>query len=86
MPGRRFATVVGDYYAMLREAQVANARQSLGEAQKFVDITQKLERGGEAAHCDSVMAETQVPDQQRDVQEGQLAMDKARPSFSVLPF
>jgi outer membrane protein TolC len=81
------ATVVGNYYAMVSaKRKYANAQQSLGEAQKFADITQKLERGGEAAHYDSVKAETQLLDRQRDVQESQLAIDKARLSFSVLLF
>jgi len=81
------ATVVGDYYAMVSAGRkVANARQSLQEAQHFADITQKLERGGEAAHYDTVKAESQVLDRQRDLQEAQLAVDKARLSFAVLLF
>jgi outer membrane protein TolC len=81
------ATVVGDYYAMVSAARkYANAQQNLREAQQFADITQKLERGGEAAHYESVKAETQLLDRQRDVQEAQLAIDKARLAFAVLLF
>ncbi len=81
------ATVVGDYYAMVSAARkYSNAQQSLREAQQFADITQKLERGGEAAHYESVKAETQLLDRQRDVQEAQLAIDKTRLAFAVLLF
>jgi outer membrane protein TolC len=81
------ATVVTDYYAMVSaNRKFANAQQSLREAQQFADITEKLERGGEAAHYDTVKAQTEVLDRQRDVQEAQLAIDKARLNFSVLLF
>ena len=81
------ATVVKDYYAMVSaKRKSANAQQSLTEAQTFADITQKLERGGEAAHYDTVKAESQLLDRQRDVQEAQLAIDKARLEFAVLLF
>ena len=81
------ATVVADYYAMVSATRkYANAQQSLREAQTFLDITQKLERGGEAAHYDTVKAQSQVLDRQRDVQEAQLSIDKARLSFAVLLF
>jgi outer membrane protein TolC len=81
------ATVVGNYYAMVSaKRKYANAQQSLREAQTFADITEKLERGGESAHYDTVKAQTQLLDRQRDVQESQLSMDKARLSFSVLLF
>jgi outer membrane protein TolC len=81
------ATVVGDYYAMVSATRkLTNAQQSLREAQEFGDITQKLERGGEAAHYDTVKAQSELLDRQRDVQEAQLSIDKARLSFSVLLF
>jgi len=81
------ATVVQNYYSMVSaKRKYANAQQSQSEAQTFVDITQKQERGGEAAHYDTVKAQTQLLDRQRDVQEAQLAMDKARLSFSVILF
>jgi len=81
------ATVVADYYAMVSAGRkYVNAQQSLREAQAFLDITQKLERGGEAAHYDTVKAESEVLDRQRDVQEAQLSIDKARLNFAVLLF
>jgi outer membrane protein TolC len=63
-----------------------NAQRSLQEAQQFVDITQKQEAGGEAAHSDVVKAQLTLDQRQRDVQEGQLAYDKARIGFAVFLF
>ncbi|HEY2018652.1 MAG TPA: TolC family protein [Bryobacteraceae bacterium] len=81
------ATVVEDYYAMVSAARkLANARTTLAEIQRFADITQKQERGGEVAHSDTVLAQVQMVKSQRDLQEAQLALDKARLAFSVLLF
>jgi outer membrane protein TolC len=63
-----------------------NAQRSLQEAQQFVDITQKQEAGGEAAHSDVLKAQLTLDQRQRDVQEGQLAYDKARIGFAVFLF
>jgi len=81
------ATVVDNYYSMVTAARkLANAQQSQREAEQFFDITQKLERGGEAAHYDTVKAETQLVQRRREVQEAQLGLDKERLGFSVLLF
>jgi len=68
------------------ERKYANAQQSQREAAQFLDITQKQERGGEVAHSDVVKAEIQVVQRQRDTQEAQLAVDKARIGFAILLF
>ena len=81
------ATVVANYYGMVSaERKYANAQQSQREAAQFLDITQKQERGGEVAHSDVVKAEIQVVQRQRDTQEAQLAVDKARIGFAILLF
>ena len=54
--------------------------------EQFVDITQKQEAGGEAAHSDVVKAQLTLEQRQRDVQEAQLAYDKARIGFAVFLF
>ena len=51
-----------------------------------MDITQKQEAGGEAAHSDVVKAQLTLDQRQRDVQDGQLAYDKARIGFAVFLF
>jgi outer membrane protein TolC len=81
------AVVVQDYYAMVAaRRKTENAEQSLREARQFLDVTQKLEGGGEAAHADVVKAQIQVEQRQRDLQDAQLSGEKARLSFGVLLF
>lgn len=80
-------TVAQNYYAMAVDARkVVNAQQSLTEAQTFLDITTKLEQGGEAAHADVVKAQIQVEQRQRDLQDAQLAVERARIGLAVLIF
>jgi outer membrane protein TolC len=81
------ATLVQDYYAVvIAQRRLANAQATLQDAQKFLDITQKQEQGGEAAHADVVKAQVQVEQHQRDVLDAQLAIDKARLALAVLIF
>src|ERR1035438_5825313 len=81
------ATVMQDYYGMAVAARkLSNAHQSVHDAEHFLDITQKQEKGGEVAHSDTVKAELQLNDRQRDEQEAQLTLDKARIGFAVLLF
>jgi outer membrane protein TolC len=81
------ATVSQNYYGMaVGSRKAANARTSLAEAQRFLDITTKLEGGGEAAHVDVIKAQIQVEQRQRDVQDAELAAEKARIGLAVLIF
>ncbi|MGA2275476.1 MAG: TolC family protein [Bryobacteraceae bacterium] len=81
------AVVVQDYYAMVvAERKLANAQRALREARQFLDVTEQQERGGEAAHSDVIKAQIQVEQRQRDAEDGQLALDKARLAFAVLLF
>jgi outer membrane protein TolC len=81
------ATVVQDYYAVaIAQRRLANAQRNLEDARKFLDITQKQERGGEAAHADVVKAEVQVEQRQRDASDAQLGIDKARLALAVIIF
>jgi outer membrane protein TolC len=81
------AVVVQNFYGMaVAQRHYNNARRSLQEAEQFVDITRKQEAGGEAAHSDVVKAQITLDQRQRDVQEGQLAYDKARIGFAVFLF
>ena len=81
------AVVVQDYYAMVvAERKLENAQQALREARQFLDVTEQQERGGETAHSDVIKAQIQVEQRQRDAEDGQLAMDKARLAFAVLLF
>ncbi|HTU46585.1 MAG TPA: TolC family protein [Bryobacteraceae bacterium] len=81
------ATVIQDYYSIAAaQRKVTNAQASLSEAQHFLDITQKQERGGEAAHADVIKAQLQVQQRERDVQDAKLAVDKAKIALAVLIF
>lgn len=81
------ATVAQNFYAMaVGQRKVANARTSLDEAQHFLDITNKLEAGGEAAHVDVVKAQIVVAQRQRDLQDAELAYEKAQIGLAVLIF
>jgi outer membrane protein TolC len=81
------ATVVQNYFAVAAaERRLKNAQVSLAEAQQFQDITQKQERGGEAAHSDVIKAQLSVLQRQRDMQDGQLAIQKAKIGLAVLIF
>jgi outer membrane protein TolC len=81
------STLVQDYYSFVAvERHLANAQRSLADARAFLDITQKQERGGEAAHADVVKAQLQVQQRERDVSDAQLAIEKARLTLAVLLF
>jgi len=81
------ATVVQDYYTLLSaQRKSANAQQSVKEARAFLDVTRKLERGGEAAHSDVVKAEITVAQRERDGQDAELAIARARIGFGILLF
>jgi outer membrane protein TolC len=81
------ATVVQDYYGVAdAQRKLQNAQTSLTEAQHFLDITQKQEGGGEAAHADVIKAQIQAQQRQRDLQDAQLAIEKAKDALAVLIF
>lgn len=81
------ATVIQYYYALVSgQRKHKNAETSLADARQFLDITQKQEQGGEAAHADVVKAQIQVEQRQRDLQDAALAEQKAQYALSVLIF
>ncbi len=81
------ATVAQDYYTILAaQRKLVNAQTSLREAEQFLDITQKQEKGGEVAHADVIKAQITLQQRQRDLQDGQLNIDKARIALGVLIF
>jgi len=81
------ATVVQNYYGLLAaQKRSGNAQQSLEEARKFAEITQKLENGGEAAHSDVVKAQIQTEQRAREAQDAQAGIERSRIGFGVLLF
>jgi outer membrane protein TolC len=81
------ATVIQDYYAIVSaQRKFANAQTSLRDADRFLDISQKQEKGGEVAHADVIKAQIVQQQRQRDLQDAQLNIEKARIALGVLIF
>ena len=81
------ATVVQNYYGLITaQHHLTNARQSLDEARRFLDLSQKQERGGEVAHADVVKAQLTAQQRERDLMEAQLAVEKAKVALGVILF
>jgi len=80
-------TVVHAYYGfVVAERKYATAQNASREAQRFFDISQKLEHGGEVAHSDVIKAQIQQQQKQRDLQEAELEMNRSRVELAVLVF
>jgi outer membrane protein TolC len=85
---RGLIVTVGQAFYGLTVAQrkYATAQNSLAEAQRFLKISQDLERGGEVAHSDAIKAQIQFNDRQRGLEEANLAMENARLALAVILF
>lgn len=80
-------TVTQAYYGLVvAERKYATAQRASAEAERFLDISQKLENGGEVARADVIKARIQAQQQKRDLQEAQLGMDRGRLDLAVLLF
>jgi outer membrane protein TolC len=80
-------TVVQAYYGLeAAQAKVGSMQAANDEAQRFLDLSRKFEQAGEAAHSDVIKAQIQANDQQRALQDVQLAVQNARLNLAVLLF
>jgi outer membrane protein TolC len=80
-------TVVRSYYALVvAQRKYATEQRAVEEAERFLNISQKLEQGGEVAHSDVIKAQIQFQGTQRDYQESRLGMEQARLDLAVLIF
>jgi outer membrane protein TolC len=80
-------TVVQTYYGfVVAQRKYSTAQRAATEAQRFFDISQKLEHGGEVAHSDVIKAQIQTQQQLRDLQEAELEMNRSRLELAVLVF
>lgn len=80
-------TVVQTYYGfVVAERKYATAQKLSAEGERFLNISRKLENGGEVAHADVIKAQLQFNQQTRDLREAQLAMDRSRLDLAVLIF
>ena len=75
------------YYAHVAAGhKYATAQRANEEAQRFLGISEKLENGGEVAHSDVIKAQLQYRQQQRDLREAELGMNKSRLDLAILLF
>jgi outer membrane protein TolC len=80
-------TVVQAYYgSVIAQRKYSTTQRATAEAQHFFDITQKLERGGEIAHSDTIKAQLQFQQQQRALQDAELEMERSRLELAVIIF
>ena len=81
------STVIQNYYAIVSaQRKVANSQRSVAEAEHFLDITQKQEKGGEVARVDVIKAQFDLQQRQRDLAEAHASIDKAKIALGVLIF
>jgi len=62
------------------------AKKNADEGDRFLNLTQDLEKVGEVAHSDVIKAELQMQDRRRQLMEAQLGLLNARLDFAVLIF
>jgi outer membrane protein TolC len=80
-------TVVESFYAAVAaQRKSMNSQRALDEAQRFVEVTQELEKGGEVARADVLKSQLVLQQRQRDLQDARLAVDKSRIALAVLMF
>ena len=82
------ATVIQNYYAILsaQHKETANTQISVTEAERFIDLTQKQEQAGEAARADVIRAQIPLRQLRRDLQDAEVAVEKAKIALGVLIF
>jgi outer membrane protein TolC len=80
-------TVTQLFYGLLAaQEKTVNVQRASNEAQHFLELSQKLEAGGEVAHSDVIKAQIQANDAARQLQDTRLAEQNARLSLAVLLF
>src|SRR6202140_5565476 len=80
-------TGVQAYYGyVVAQRKYATSQKAASEADHFLGISQKLQNGGEVARSDVIKAQIQNNQQQRDLQDALLAMNKTRLDLAVLLF
>jgi outer membrane protein TolC len=80
-------TVVQSYFSAAASQKKLEATQrAADEGERFLKLTQDLEKGGEVAHSDVIKAEIQVNERRRQLQEAMLTLLNARLDFAVLVF
>jgi outer membrane protein TolC len=79
--------VTQDYYAVeAAELELQAAKTAQQGSDKFLDLTQKLEEGGEVAHADVLKAQLQADQAHRGVADAELVLLQAREVLGALLF
>jgi outer membrane protein TolC len=80
-------TVVQAYYGyVVAQRKYATAQKAASEADRFLSISQKLQNGGEVAHSDVIKAQIQNQQQQRELRDALVEMNKSHLDLAVLLF
>src|SRR5258708_6439779 len=80
-------TVVQSFYSVAAaQEKLLSEEKAADEGERFLKVTQDLERGGEVAHADVIKAELQMQERRRQFQEAQLGLLNARLDLAVLLF
>jgi outer membrane protein TolC len=80
-------TVVQSFYGLLAaQTRTVNAERAHNEGQHFLELSRKLEEGGEVAHSDTIKAQIQANDLKRAWEESKLGEQNARLTLAVLLF
>lgn len=80
-------TAVDNFYALVAaQRKFANADLAAKEALNFLNLSRKLEAGGEVAKSDVLKAQLQYNDRSKDLREAELALLKAKLGLAVLIF
>jgi outer membrane protein TolC len=80
-------TVVQNYFATAAaEKKLESATRTADAGEKFLQLTQALEKGGEVAHSDVIKADLQAQERRRQLQEAKLGLLNARLDLAVLLF
>ena len=80
-------TVFQAFYGLLAaQSRTANSERANNEGQHFLDLSRKLEEGGEVAHADTIKAQIQANDLKRAWDDAKLSEQNARLSLAVLLF
>jgi outer membrane protein TolC len=80
-------TVVQNYFAAAAaERKLESAARTAEAGEKFLQLTQALEKGGEVAHSDVIKADLQAQERRRQLQEAKLGLLNARLDLAVLLF
>jgi outer membrane protein TolC len=81
------STVTGLYYGLAAANQkLVIAQQAETEAADFTKLTSEREQAREAAHADSVKAQLEQQQRERDLSDAKINVDKARLELAVLLF